>query len=394
MTTYPLPTLAAQVTSTGISAPSYSDIYQSLQASFQSIYGSDSYIAPDSQDGQMLAVFAQGINDCNQAAIAVYNSYSPATAQGAGLSSNVKINGLMREVPTNSTANVTISGQAGTVITNGIVADANGNQWLLPSTVTIDNTGAVVVTATCANPGATEAQAGTITQIITQVLGWQSVNNVAAAVPGAPVETDAALRVRQSVSTSLPAKSILASIYGALANLTGVQQLQIFENDTDVTNSLGLPRHSIAAVVEGGDATQIANTIAQKKNPGTSTFGTTSITVQDSVGVPSTINFFVPTQVEITVVVNLTPLTGYVSTTGTQIVNNLLAYINGLGIYANQGLLSLSALYEPIYATSAPKTYNVTSVQIARGGTPASADLAINFNELPFALASDITLNV
>ena len=61
-------------------------------------YGSDAVLTPDSQDGQLLAVFAQAIYDNGQALIAIYNSFSPATAQGAGLSSLVKINGLARDV--------------------------------------------------------------------------------------------------------------------------------------------------------------------------------------------------------------------------------------------------------------------------------------------------------
>ena len=59
MTTYPLPTLACTIDATGISSPAYSDIFASLQASFQALYGSDSYIDDDSEDGQMLAIFAQ-----------------------------------------------------------------------------------------------------------------------------------------------------------------------------------------------------------------------------------------------------------------------------------------------------------------------------------------------
>ena len=172
MTTYPLPTLAATITSTGISAPSYADIYQSLQASFQAIYGSDSYIDPDSQDGQMLAIFAQAMNDANNATIAAYNSFSPTTAQGTGLSSNVKINGLKRLVPSNSTVNVTIVGVAGTTITNGIVGDTAGNQWALPASVVVPGGGSIVVTATCTAPGAINAAPATVTSIVTPTQGW------------------------------------------------------------------------------------------------------------------------------------------------------------------------------------------------------------------------------
>jgi hypothetical protein len=97
MATFPLATLACTIDENGISAPSYADVLASLQASFQSIYGSDIYIEPDSQDGQWLAVLAQIINDGNQADVTSYNGYSPSYAQGAALSSQVKINGLRRD---------------------------------------------------------------------------------------------------------------------------------------------------------------------------------------------------------------------------------------------------------------------------------------------------------
>ena len=101
-TTYPLPTLACTISAAGISAPQYSDILASLQASAQLIFGSDVYLQPDSQDGQLLAVFAQAMYDANMATIAAYNSFSPATAVGVGLSNAVRINNIKRAVATNS----------------------------------------------------------------------------------------------------------------------------------------------------------------------------------------------------------------------------------------------------------------------------------------------------
>ena len=52
-------TLGIQILPTGPLAPSYADILQALRNSFWSIYGSDADLDDDSQDGQMLAVFAQ-----------------------------------------------------------------------------------------------------------------------------------------------------------------------------------------------------------------------------------------------------------------------------------------------------------------------------------------------
>jgi len=90
-------------------------------------------VAPDSQDGQWLAALASAINDSNQAAVMVFQSFSPTYAQGVNLSSLVKINGLTRLVATNSTAVGNVVGVAGTVIANGSVADTAGNIWNLPA---------------------------------------------------------------------------------------------------------------------------------------------------------------------------------------------------------------------------------------------------------------------
>ena len=78
---------AASITDTGITAPTFAEIYSYLVGQYQGIFGADIYITPDSQDGQFLAIIAAAINDSNAAAIAIYNSFSPATAQGQALSS-------------------------------------------------------------------------------------------------------------------------------------------------------------------------------------------------------------------------------------------------------------------------------------------------------------------
>lgn len=390
---YPLTTLAAQVSPTGITAPAYSDILASLKASYQLIFGTDAYLEPDSQDGQLLAVFAQAIYDCNQTAIATYNQFSPSTSQGAGLSSVVKINGLARLIPTNSTVACEIIGVAGTQIINGVVQDVNGNQWSLPTT-TIPGGGSITVTATATELGAVTAASGSVT-IATPIFGWQSATFTSSATAGNPVESDATLRKRQAVSTSLPAQSIIGGIFGTISNIVGVTDLVIYENDTGTTDDNGIPPHSICVVVEGGDATAIATAIEEKKTPGTGTFGSTTEVIEDPVGLPVTINFQIPTQKTILVDIALTALDGYVSSTGLAIQNAVTAAINNLGINANHGLLSLSWLYSIIYSVQFSTTFNVTSLAIAISpDSPSSADLNIAFDEIPICANTDVTLTV
>ena len=390
MTSPTAPTIDAN----GIHAPQFSDILAYLKTQYQSIYGADVYLGNDSQDGQFLGIVASAINDANAATVAAYNSFSPATAQGNGLSNNVKINGIARNVATASTVNVTITGVAGTTINNGVVADSSNNQWALPATVVIPSGGSIIVTATCTALGAITAAGGTVTLMQTPTYGWQSVTNASAASAGAPVESDAALRVQQGNSVALPSLTVLAGVVGAIKALPGVTQVAPYENDTDTTDGNGIPRKSIAMVVQGGAALDIATAIANKKAPGAYTYGTTSQQVVDSIGIAHTIRYFVPTAVPISVGITVHALTGYTTAIGVQIQNAVAAYINALPIGQS---VFLTRLYVPAQLSggAGSGTYEVTVLQIsAKPAALGNSDVTVAFNQNATCAVADVVLTV
>lgn len=388
-----LTTVAPTIDANGITAPTYADIYAYFQAQYQAIYGTDVYIDPDSQDGQLLAVFAKAISDVNAVCIGVYNSFSPSKAVGAALSSNVKINGIRREAASYSSADLTLVGQAGTTITNGIAKDGNNYQWALPATVTIPPSGQIVATATCTTIGSIAAAAGTINQIGTPMRGWQTVTNASAAAEGAPVEMDAALRQRQTVSTALPSRTVLDGIVGAIANLSGVTRYRGYENDTDVINSDGIPRHSISMVVEGGDATAIANAIAVKKTPGGGTYGTTSIKVVNQYGRPAMINFFRPTDAPIAVAVSLKALTGYSAATGAAVQAAIAAYINAVEIGGGDAqCVEWDSCIAAAKGVPGASTFKIVSLTLTGPRGAGAPDVALLFNESASCSAASVTI--
>ena len=291
--------LKAYVDQHGIHVPDYPAVLEHILDAYRGIYGRDLYLEPDSQDGALCAVFARLLYDCYALAVSVYNAYSPATAQGVGLSSVVKTNGIRRRVATRSQVDLRLIGQNGTVITGGIVRDESGNRWLLPARVVIGTSGEVTVTARAEEIGDIRAVAGDIRAIVTCVRGWQSVSNPTAAIPGAPVETDADLRRRQAISTALPSLTVFDGTAGAVAQVAGVLRSRGYENDTSVEDEHGIPPHSIAFVVEGGEPEAIASAIAVKKTPGTGTYGDVSVEVADKHGSTNTIRFFRPTIIEV-----------------------------------------------------------------------------------------------
>ncbi|RQZ89880.1 hypothetical protein DF053_08530 [Burkholderia cepacia] len=388
-------TLAPTIDENGITAPTYADVLAFLQDQYRSIYGADTYLEPDSQDGQLLGVFAKAISDVNSVAIAIYRSFSPATAQGDALSSNVKINGIARKIASYSSADLVLIGQAGKTITNGAAKDTNGVQWMLPATVTIPSSGTITVTATCATIGDVSARAGTINQIATPVLGWQSVTNPADAAEGAPVESDAALRQRQTVSTALPSLTVLDGIIGAVANVPGVTRYVAYENDTSSTDANGIPSHSISLVVEGGDATAIANAIAAKKTPGAGTFGTTSIVVADIYGRPITISFFRPTGAPIGATVTIKALGGYTTQAGQQIQQAVSDYINGVQIGGGlSGSVEWGDALTAANSVGGGVTFKLSGLTLTGPRGAGTPDVALLFNEAASCTPANVTLVV
>lgn len=394
MTTYPLPTLAASISSTGISAPSFDDTYLSLCASYRAIYGADVNLDADTQDGQWIATIAQAVTDVNGAAIAVYNSFSPVTAQGVGLSSVVKINGLEREATSQSSCPVLITGAAGTTITNGVVQDDAGYAWSLPASVVIPPSSSIIVTATCQTAGAIQAGIGTITSIRTPTRGWLTVTNPEAAAIGAAGESDAKLKARQSVSTALPARTPMESVAARVQNLPGVVRINYSENSTGMTNADGVPAHSFGLVVEGGDASAIAQTIANSKL-GAGTYGSITTTVIDGRGIPSSISFSTPTYKRIVVNISLKPLTGYTIGVGDALVAAVAAYITGLPIGKEIDLNNVIA--EAIDGSGARTTFKIPPGGITMtvyGGTASAADIVVAYDEAATCSIADISLSL
>ena len=367
----------AYIDDTGIHLPDYPAVLDHVQGIMRGIYGDDLYLEADSQDGQLCAAFASMMHDTYALCGDVYNAFSPSTAQGVGLSSVVKINGIRRKAASYSTVDLRVVGQVGTIVTGGKAEDVAGQKWLLPAQVVIPAEGEITVTATAEVMGDIRAAAGDIVKILTPARGWQSVGNPAAALPGAAVETDAELRRRQAISTALPSLTVFEGTLGAVASIPGVTRSRGYENDGGVPDADGIPGHSICMVVEGGDTAAIAEAIAAKKGPGAGTYGTTEALVRDKFGVPNVIKFFRPVETPVYATVTIRPFPGYLSTTGESIRKNVAEHINGLNIGDD---VSLSRLYSPANAANAA-SYDIESITLGTSqGAQSAANVAVAFN--------------
>jgi uncharacterized phage protein gp47/JayE len=383
----------AYIDDTGFHYADYPTVLEYYKSSYRAIYGQDTYLEPDSQDGQWLAIEAAAIYDAISLAADVYNSYSPSTAQRDALSRNVKINGLRRKIPSRSTVDLLLVGQVGSTITNGAAEDEASVKWELPPSVTFPPSGSITITATATVDGAIRAPAGSVNKISTPTRGWQSVTNPSDAAPGRPVEEDAELRLRQSQASALPSRTVVQGIISAVANLDGVSRLRLYENDTKVTDIDGLPANSVALVVEGGDSTEIAQTLAVKKTPGGYTFGTVEVDVTDTYGLPMKVRISRPMYDTITATFNIKTLSGYTTATGDAIRKAVSDYINAIAIGGGVSkTVEWGDAISVANSVGGGVTFKVTGLTLEGPDGPGSPDVAVAFNHAAQAQPSDIIL--
>ena len=383
------------VSANGITAPTYSEVLEYLTDKARSIFGADINLDADTQDGQLLAIFAAAISDVNSQAVAVYSSFNPNTAQGVAPDSAVKTNGLERRAATPSQVDLTITGTVGTTIKNGYALDANRIKWMLPETVVIPSGGEITVSAHAKDDGAIEASAGTINRIGSPTLGWHAVTNKSAAVSGVAVESDVDLRLRQADSTALPSVSLWEGIIGSLLSLDGVLRVSGIKNDEDAPTEEGVPGHTIAMIVDGGDAQEIGKTIFLKKGEGVGTYGSVTTTYLDYYGFPNTIKFSRPTVAKIQVKLTIAPGLTYLSTVSDEIKERVVAYVNSLKIGDDVGIARVLSSAVKDSASGIDTRFTVESIELGRdNGATSSALIAIAWNEAALCSVEEVTIEV
>jgi hypothetical protein len=270
---------------TGLTTATQSELVSNFTAAFETIYGPDIDLDPDSPDGQMMMIFIQAVLDLEDLITQVYNTFDPDNAFGVILDQRVAINGIQKQAGTPTVTNITITtsqsvnlyGLDQSVQPIFTVADSSGNQYQLQTTHLGFNPGGggAVLVFQSSNSGAITPTPNTITVPVTIVLGVSSINNPTAATSiGLNEESDAALKVRRQQSVSLASQGYLAGLLAALKNLTGMVAAFVYENNTNATNTDGVPGHSIWVIVSGtASASDIANAIYTKRNAAAGMFG-------------------------------------------------------------------------------------------------------------------------
>jgi uncharacterized phage protein gp47/JayE len=394
---------------------------------YSGIYGQGAYTGIPASDYQLLSILALAASDQSNAAVLAYNQRAPSTAVGSGLDGDAAYNGLIREAASYSTVGVTLSGTAGTIITNGAVRDlvpGQGYLWNLPTSVQIGSGGTVSATATCTVIGAVQCGVGQISgspSIATPTAGWTGVNNPSAASTGQPVETDTQFRARQAVSTEQPSETLLAGTQADVLAVSGVTAALCMENPTGSTLSAWPiavgnpfwfgPAHSITAIVAGGAALAIATAIYTNKGIGcginsttyTGTGGFTSfsgVPISQQVTDPNTgqlftIYYYAPVEIPIYVEVTVNPITSaYGPNVAAAIVAAIVNYLNGLALGQTVSQSALVAAVMAVNSSLSSPVFDVTSLEMSLPSSPLSYSAADIVMQWPMFAAQGLNANV
>lgn len=372
-------------------------LLEELNAEVKSIFGDNFNVSPESPDGQINGVISESNANLWEIAEDSYNAFNPSAASGNTLSNLVQLNGITRLPATSSRAQLSISGTAGTIIPAGSLVSTSdsGDQFSTEVAITLDGAGNGSVFASAVNTGPITALAGTITEIDSPITGWSSVTNNADAQLGTNEETDVELRARREQSVARDAQAIIDAIFAGVANIPGVTQTVVLENDTDVVDSNGLPPHSFQVIVAGGVDEDIGDVIWLKKPAGILSFGSTTVQIIDSQGIPHDISFSRPTTVDIYVEVDLTTFPEYPANGDDLIKQAIVDYANG-DLIAGRGFsLADDVIYTRLYTPiNSVQGHEIDGLRIGTSPNPTGTDnIPIGATEISNFLTVNIVVN-
>jgi uncharacterized phage protein gp47/JayE len=218
------------------------------------------------------------------------------------------------------------AGTSGLTEPSGTTPDATPDGTCLWTFVARDDA-VVDVAAASVEAGVIVGGARDITVIATPIGGWNSVTNFASASLGRLSATDEELRLLRQAELANAGSATLGGLRANLLNVANVTTVTLFVNNTQLTNSDGVPAHGVEALVRGGEDQDIWDALLNSVAAGILTFGNQAGVSIDTEGQPQPVFFSRCTEVPIFTRIGITvdPLS-YPADGDTQVANAVVAY--------------------------------------------------------------------
>lgn len=287
----------------------------------------------------------------HEAMLDLYQAFSRQAAEGASLDNLAELVFVSRLAATRSTGTVTVDGTPGTLIPGSSrVRVPGGPTFRLTGDVTI-LLGGTAVLVESVDTGPIEANAGTITEIVDAVAGWDTVTNAAAVTPGRNQQSDEDLRraIAQSQQTGRAAtdNAIRTALEREVENILSVL---VVSNRTLAEDADGIAPKSTRAVLWPStvDTAQVAETLWRNWAAGIGFDGSQTATITDDQGYSQTVAWDWATAVNIYLEIDVETGAAFPADGEQQIRDAVDEYALTLGVGDDVRKLPLSCLIEQI----------------------------------------------
>lgn len=293
-TNVPAPTFGAN----GFTAPSEPAILEGVQEDIQTAFGGTLNFT--TQSGSATNPTPQGQLATAEAAVLgnVYANFQylttqmdPAYSTGRWQDGIARIYFITRNPAQPTVLQVICTGAQGRPIPGGVggaaVQDESQNVYTCTTGGTIPAGGNITLPFAANVPGPTAVPETDAISIYQAIPGWDAVS-VSSGVVGNATETPAAFETRRQQSVATNSQGMVASVLGNVLAVSGVLDAYAIENATDEPVTIGsgnaaytLAANSLYVAATGGADLAVATAIWQKKAPGCSYNGNTTVSVQD-----------------------------------------------------------------------------------------------------------------
>lgn len=354
----------AGLTEDGFVVKTATEIRDDINSSLRNAFGPAIDVSDGAVLGQIAAILAALFAELWEVAEAVNASQDPDAATGARLDALAALTGTQRDAASESTTSLTLTGTNATVVAAGSRASVTGTEaefatdedatlatltsWVLSTAYVVgdrrtnasrsyvctgagtsagsggptttassitdgtavwrymgEGAAAVDVPATCTVDGPTVATSGSIVTIETPIVGWSSVINLEDADLGTDIESDESLRISRENELARAGSSPIDALRADLLDLEDVTAVTIFVNNTDATDSDGVPPHAVEAMVTGGEDQNIWDQLLASVAAGIATHGDEVGTATDTAGNDHEMKFSRAEEIDIYVDVTL-----------------------------------------------------------------------------------------
>lgn len=343
--------MASTIDSNGFNRQRYQDLREDIAENWTESFPTIN-TGKQSVPGRQISIQTSLVDDLNAKAEFILNAFNPYGAIGAQLSNLAPLMNKRRLMAVRSQVTEALTADAnGATVPSGTIISSSSD-----ATIRFQTTADVIVppssTATVLMEAleavAIQPAAGTLTVISTPVFGLVSATNLTTATAGRARETDGELRFRM-LSTSAAAVGTPEGIFTAISDVDSVTYVSVQENFNDVTDANGLPPHSVMPIVDGGDVTEVAQAILASVAAGVDLATPTDVPAANFASAtvmnpannqPATIYFVRPSDLNVSIALNITSNSSLPSDWQTQVKNAIISFLSewevGKVLYASR----------------------------------------------------------